>query len=132
MIFDGVKEWASFIAAIVAGAAAAIGSAFVTVRWILHKEFASQASVAMVAEAIKDIEGDLQKQIDQSRHDHAMLAKDVSNLPSYRQIDELKDSVGELKQGQAVSREKLDGVKDDIAQLRLSFDRLGEDLRRNK
>lgn len=127
---DAIKDWLTVAAALLAAVAGSVGSAFVTVRWVLRKEFATHASMLQVADALKDTATDLQRQIDEQRHAHALLEKDVANLPSFRQIDGLKEDVGELKQGQAVSREKLDALKEGMEQLRISFERLGEDLRK--
>lgn len=132
MLDLSLKDVLTLILAAIASTASAAGVAFAVVRWVLHKEFTTREDAARLGQVVKDAVDDLQQQIDDSRHAHELLKKDVEALPKYRQIDELKDTAAELKQGQAVGREKLDGLKEELGLLRASFDRLAEDLRRTR
>ena len=78
----------------------------------------------------------LQDQIDEAdranvnaRHEIEMLKKDVENLPTHKQVQELRDNIGELKTGQAENSTKLDGMDDKLDTLRATVGRMDDFLR---
>ena len=88
---------------------------------LMNSKYASKRDVAVVADRADD-----------AHHRIDLLKKDVEALPTHETVNQLRVGVGELKEGQAVSRTKLDGVSSEIGQIRTTLNRVDDFLRTNK
>jgi len=87
------------------------------VAW-MRGTFASKKELAGVIELAAD-----------AHHRLDLQDERIKNLPTSETVRELREDIGELKQGQAVSREKLDGIKDSVSMLRESIQDLDQAMR---
>lgn len=99
-----------------------LASGWAVLKSMARKEFATTEDVRAIATAIHDTKEDLQRQIDEERHRGELLKKDVEKLPTFSQVNELKEKVSEVREAQAGFDATLDGIKGTV-------DRIDEFLR---
>lgn len=58
-----------------------------------------------------------------------LVEERMKGLPTYGVVNELRKGVGELKEGQAAGREKMDGIKGDLHVMRDQISSMDEFLR---
>jgi uncharacterized membrane protein len=86
----------------------------IALSWVGRKEFATNR------QADKDRE-----RIVKAEHAIDLLKKDVANLPTHETVHELRQDIGELKEGQARTDTKIDGIDRTV-------NRIDEFLRQNR
>lgn len=91
--------------------------------------FATTENLLAVNKVLQDQVDEGGRELSNARHQIELLKKDVEALPTHSTVRDLREGVAELKEGQAISRTKLDGVTNDIGVLRESFNRLDDFLR---
>lgn len=102
------------------------------ISWAFSKQFATTETVAALGQVGRDQETELRALITAERHRIDLLEQLVRSLPGYDQVNDIKHELGEVKEVLAGQEAKLDGLKDGLAVLRVTVERVGEDVRRSK
>ncbi|MCX7366777.1 MAG: DUF2730 family protein [Alphaproteobacteria bacterium] len=122
MSWQDVREWAPIVIALVT-------SGGLTWQWLMRKQFATTDSVVSVHKVLDDQDREQSARITTALHRLDLMEKDIKQLPDYDTVNKLRDDIGELKEGQATTRGKLDGIKESVDLLRDSLVRIDEFLR---
>lgn len=122
MNWDSIRDWAPIIIAL-------IPNCVLAAQWVMRKQFATTDSVVSVHKVLDDQDREQEARITTALHRLDLMEKDIKQLPDYDTVNKLRDDIGELKEGQATTRGKLDGIKESVDLLRDSLLRIDEFLR---
>lgn len=86
--------------------------------WVGSRKYATRAEIMSTIDLIKD-----------AHHRIDLVEKDVKGLPGYDKVNELIEGIGELKEGQAASRQWQDSTKEELARMHNSIDRIDRAFR---
>ena len=122
MSWQDVAIWAPIVIALVPNIVLAF-------QWAMRKQFATTDAVVSVHKVLDDQQREQEARITTALHEIALMKKDITQLPDFNTVNKLRDDIGELKEGQATTRGKLDGIKESVDLLRDSLLRIDEFLR---
>lgn len=122
MSWQDVREWAPIVIAL-------IPLGVVAFQFVMRGRFATTESVVSVHKVLDDQDREQDARITTALHRIDLMEKDIKQLPDYDIVNKLRDDIGELKEGQATTRGKLDGIKESVDLLRDSLLRIDEFLR---
>ena len=125
MIADLLREWGPLMFAL-------IPNAVLAAQWAMRKEFATTESLVGVHKVLYDQAREQAERITDAHHRIALLEERMKAFPGYDVTNDIKVELGELKEGQAAGRAKLDALKEVMDTLRESVIRIDGFLRSTK
>lgn len=87
--------------------------------WIGRNKYATRDELMAAIDLVKD-----------AHHRVDLVEERMKGLPGYDKVNELIDGIGELKEGQAASRQWQDSTKGELARIHLAIDRIDQTMRR--
>jgi hypothetical protein len=118
---------------ILAGISAAIGlivGADRVIQRLLSGKYATCDEVRAMEKTFKTEQVLQSAGIKDAHHRVDLVIESMKGLPGYGHLNDLKKEVGEVKEGLAINNTKLEGISDDIHQMRAAIDRIGDQIHR--
>lgn len=111
MELGSLATWAGFAVAVLLAAERAWS-------WIGSKKYATRDEVMAAIDMLKD-----------AHHRIDLVEERMKGLPGYDKVNELIDGIGELKEGQAASRQWQASTQSELQRIHQAIDRIDQTVR---
>ncbi len=118
---------------LVAGLAALLGLALLVDRvlqLLLAGRYVKREELNAIEKTLKSDAVLMGANVREAHHRIDLLAEVMKGLPGYGHINDLKDEVAGMKQSLAVNSTKLEGIGEDVHEIRAAVERITSELRR--